>query len=258
MAHIPYEATIAGTQACNPPVMTLCESWTGAARRLQPSVDDRRPPTKKSPNRSAIVLRAGGTSGLYQRGIQFTAPNSAKARSFGSPPAKTPVFIPSSSTRRTPLSNASRRAMTALRCAGESASRSRNSAVPCSSSRIVWTNASISRRSLTSAGDAAGSISVEQLRQPIERVLVAREEDLLLVLEVVVEVPLLHVQRRGDLFDRGAVIAEPAERFRRAFQDVDPRRGLGIGVARAFPPRRRGRASPRARRKWLTRWLPQP
>ena len=84
-------------------------------------------------------------------------------------------------------------------------------------------------------GRAARVDLLEQLRQAIERVLVAGEEDLFLVLEVVVEVPLLHVQRRGDLFDRGAVIAEAAERLGGAFQDVDPRRGLRIGVARTFP-----------------------
>jgi hypothetical protein len=81
---------------------------------------------------------------------------------------------------------------------------------------MVWTNASIRR-------------------QPIERVLVAGEENLLLVLEVVVEIPFLHVQRRGDLFDGRAVITEPPERLRGAFQDVDAGRGLGVAVARPPP-----------------------
>ena len=143
----------------------------------------------------------------------------------------TPVAIPSSSTCRTPWSNVSRRTITAFRCAGVSASRSRNSAVPCSSSRIVWTNATIRRRSFSSGGRPLCSI-VEQLHQPIERVLVAGEENLFLVLEVVVEVALLHVQRGGDLLDRRAVIAEPAERLRGAFQDLDARRRVRVGVAR--------------------------
>src|SRR6185295_18006780 len=64
---------------------------------------------------------------------------------------------------------------------------------------------------------------VEQLEELIERVLMAGEEDLLLVLEVVVEVSLLHVQRGGDLLDRRAVITEPAEGLGRALQDVQAR-----------------------------------
>ena len=76
----------------------------------------------------------------------------------------------------------------------------------------------------------------EDGEQLVERVLVAGEEDLFLVLEVVVEIPLLHVQRGGDLLDRGAVIAEAPERSRGALQDVDPGRCLGIGVARTLPP----------------------
>src|SRR5262245_62299901 len=44
--------------------------------------------------------------------------------------------------------------------------------------------------------------ALEQLHQLIERILVAGEENLLLVLEVVIEVALLHVQRRGNLLDR--------------------------------------------------------
>ena len=136
--------------------------------------------------------------------------------------ANAPVAIPSSMHPAHAAGRTRRAAtITAFRCAGDSASRSRNSAVPCSSSRIVWTNATISRRSLSSAGSAAALDLLEQLHQPIERVLVAGEEDLFLVLEVVVEVPLLHVQRRGDLLDGGAVIAEPAERLGGALQDVD-------------------------------------
>src|SRR5262249_2513581 len=79
---------------------------------------------------------------------------------------------------------------------------------------------------------------VQELHQAIERVLVAREENLLLVLEVVVEVPLLHLERGGNLLDRRAVVAKLAEGGRRAFQDVDARRGLRVGVARAAAPAR--------------------
>ena len=69
----------------------------------------------------------------------------------------------------------------------------------------------------------------------------AGEEDLFLVLEVVVEIALLHVQRGGDLLDRRAVIAEPAERLGGALQDVDARGRVRIGVARPL-------RAPRARR----------
>ena len=155
-----------------------------------------------------------------------------------------PSAIPSSMHAAHPLSNVSRRAITAFKCAGDSASRSRNSAVPCSSSRIVWTNATIRRRSFSSAAAPLRSISSSSSIEPIERVLVAGEENLLLVLEVVVEVALLHLQRRGDLFDGRAVIAEPAERLGGALQDVDAGRGVGIGVARPpAPPRGRARRS---------------
>ena len=72
---------------------------------------------------------------------------------------------------------------------------------------------------------------LEQLRQAIERVLVAGKENLFFVLEVVVEVPFLHVKRGGDLLDGGAVIAELPKGLRRALQDVDARVSLGVGVA---------------------------
>ena len=86
---------------------------------------------------------------------------------------------------------------------------------------------------------------VEQLHQPIERVLVAGEENLLLVLEVVIEVALLHVERRGDFLHGGAVIPEAAERFGGAFQDVDAGGRLGVGIARPLrPPSPRARARP--------------
>ena len=62
---------------------------------------------------------------------------------------------------------------------------------------------------------------LEQLDQAIERVLVAGEQDLFLVAEVVVEVALLHVKRGGDLLDGRAVVAELPERRRRALQDLD-------------------------------------
>ena len=87
----------------------------------------------------------------------------------------------------------------------------------------------------------------------------AGEENLFLVLEVVVEIALLHVERRGDLLDGRAVIAEAAERRGGALQDVDARRGVRIGVARPRVRRRVARAAelprrpPRAR---LTRRVP--
>ena len=52
-----------------------------------------------------LNLDDAGPFGLYQRGIQFTAPNSAKASSLGSPGANVPSSMPSCSTRRTPRSN---------------------------------------------------------------------------------------------------------------------------------------------------------
>ena len=48
----------------------------------------------------------------------------------------------------------------------------------------------------------------------------AGEEDVFLVAEVVVEVPLLHPQRRGDVFDGRAVVTLLAERHGRALQDL--------------------------------------
>src|SRR5581483_265060 len=72
---------------------------------------------------------------------------------------------------------------------------------------------------------------VEQREQPVERVLMAGEQNLFLVAEVVIEVALLHAQRRGDLLDGGAVVAELAERGGRAFQDLDSRSRVGVGIA---------------------------
>src|SRR5262245_5248138 len=62
---------------------------------------------------------------------------------------------------------------------------------------------------------------LEQLNQAIERVLVAGEEDVFLVLEVVVEIALLHVERGRDLFDGRAVVTELAKGLRCALEDVD-------------------------------------
>src|SRR5947209_9803588 len=65
-------------------------------------------------------------------------------------------------------------------------------------------------------------------------------------LEVVIEVALLHVERRGDFLHGGAVIPEAAERFGGAFQDVDAGGRLGVGIARPLrPPPRRDRKSTR-------------
>src|SRR6187399_1324544 len=84
-------------------------------------------------------------------------------------------------------------------------------------------------------GARAGLLDLgEQMREAIERVLMAGEQNLFLVPEVVVEVPLLHVQRRGDFLDGRAVIAELAKRFRRAFEDFDPGRRVRIGVSWPF------------------------
>ena len=92
--------------------------------------------------------------------------------------------------------------------------------------------------------DAALFDLVEQLVEPVERVLMAREEDLFLVAEVVVQVPLLHVQRGGDFLDRRAVIAEPAERGGGAFEDLHPRRRARVAVAGAAWPAARAFARP--------------
>src|SRR3954470_6954536 len=59
--------------------------------------------------------------------------------------------------------------------------------------------------------DAALLDVIEQRQQTIEGVLVAGKENLFLVLEVVVEISLLHVQRGGDVFAGGAVISAPPE-----------------------------------------------
>ena len=65
--------------------------------------------------------------------------------------------------------------------------------------------------------------------QPIERVLVAREEDVFLVAEVVIEIPLFHVERSGNLLDGRAVIAELAKGRRGALQNLHPHRGFRVG-----------------------------
>src|SRR2546428_10332280 len=74
---------------------------------------------------------------------------------------------------------------------------------------------------------------VEQLHEEVERVLVAGGEDLFLVAEVVIEVALLHVQRRRDLLDGRPLIAELAKGLGRRLEDVDARRHGRAGVARA-------------------------
>ena len=203
------------------------------------------------------MLGAGGPSGLYHRGIQFTAPNSAKASSLGSPCANTPAAIPSSITRRTPLSKASRRAITALRCSGGQRFEieKQRRAVQLVEDRV---DERVDQPPQLDVGGRAAAVDLlEQLRQPIERVLVAGEEDLFLVLEVVVEVPLLHVQRRGDLLRRWRRDSRgggtPWRRFsgcRRGSRPGDRRCAAASGASR-------GRAWRRARWKGLTRSLPQ-
>ena len=72
------------------------------------------------------------------------------------------------------------------------------------------------------------------------------EEDFFLVAEVVIKVPLLHVQRGRDLFDGRAVVAEPPERGGRAFR-ISTRVALGVpplrAAASAFGRRLPSRAS---------------
>ena len=71
---------------------------------------------------------------------------------------------------------------------------------------------------------------VDELHQPIERILVTGKEDVLFVLEVIVEISFFHVQRVGDLLHCRAVIAEPAEGPGRTVEDVDARRGPQVRV----------------------------
>ena len=59
----------------------------------------------------------------------------------------------------------------------------------------------------------------------------AGEEDFFLVPEVVIEVPFLHVEGGGDLFDGRAVIPEPPKSPGGTFEDVDPGRGVGVDIA---------------------------
>src|SRR6185295_5601906 len=77
---------------------------------------------------------------------------------------------------------------------------------------------------------AAVADRVEQRSQTIERILVAGEQDLFLVLEVVVEISLLHVERGRNLLDGRTVVAEAAEGGGGALQDLDARRGFRITV----------------------------
>ena len=89
----------------------------------------------------------------------------------------------------------------------------------------------MSARSFCAGAKPLCSHLVEQLQQPIERVLVAGEQNLLFVFEVVVEIALLHAERGRDGFDGRAVIAQPPEGLRRAFEDVDAGRGGCVGVS---------------------------
>ena len=99
----------------------------------------------------------------------------------------------------------------------------------------MCTNVTIRRRICSSGVSPLRFDFVERAEQALERILMAREENLFLVPEVVVEIALLHVQRGGDLFDRRAVVAEAAKRGGGALQDFDAR---GVGLAR-FAVRRR-------------------
>ena len=111
--------------------------------------------------------------------------------------------------------------------------------MPCSSSRIVCDERTDQAPQLLLGGEAAAFHVVENREQPIERVLVAGEEDLFLVAEVVIKVPLLHVQRGRDLFHGRAVISEPPERGRGRLQDLDARALQALhrcATARRFRP----------------------
>ena len=77
---------------------------------------------------------------------------------------------------------------------------------------------------------ASACTSVHQRQQHVERVVVAGEEDLFLVAEVVVEIPLRHLERRGDFVDARAVIAAAAERRGRALENLD----AAIGAVGGF------------------------
>ena len=68
--------------------------------------------------------------------------------------------------------------------------------------------------------------------EAVHRILVTGEENLFLAAEVVVEVPLLHLQRRRNRLERGAVIAQALERPGSRLHDLDARRcaGAGLGV----------------------------
>ena len=65
---------------------------------------------------------------------------------------------------------------------------------------------------------------VELGEEPIERILMTRKENLLLVVEVVVEISLLHVQHGRYLLDRRTVVPETTESRRRALENLDARR----------------------------------
>ena len=91
-------------------------------------------------------------------------------------------------------------------------------------------NARISFRSFSSGGERLGLHLRHQRQQHVERVVVAGVEDLFLVLEVVIEIPLRHLERRGDLVDARAVIAAAAERGGGALENLD----APIGAVRGF------------------------
>src|SRR6266571_1455237 len=80
--------------------------------------------------------------------------------------------------------------------------------------------------------DLAPGDRVEQLGQSVERVLMTGKQNLFLVAEIVIEVSLLHLQRRRDLLDGRPVIAKTAKRSRRRFENVDACRRRGATVAR--------------------------
>ncbi len=165
--------------------------------------------------------RSSDPSGSNHFVIQLTAPMIAKPIIFGSPGRNSPSSIPCWMIARMPWSKRSRLVMMRLSSGGESACRSRVSAVPCNSSSITWMNASTSLRSLSSGRRILGLHVGHQPEQDVERIIVAGVEDFFLVLEVVVEVALGHRQRRGDLVHAGAVVPAPAERRRGALQNLD-------------------------------------
>src|SRR4051794_32486495 len=89
----------------------------------------------------------------------------------------------------------------------------------------------------------------EQLEETVQRGLVTAVENLFFVLEAVVEISLVHVQRAGDFLHRRTVISEPAERFRGALENFYARVGATVGAARV--PSGTGRACAVARPGWI-------